>query len=576
MLNLNKTLSLFLFCLGLNLFAQEMDQQQTGSPDSVKSDSFWSTASEYIKISGEAGMYGESYSISGRESRRPGSSGRMYFRPSISLFDRIILNFDLFLSSEGSGAKQDINTIGFTPEWSWGKFHYGDFSMPVSQFTLTDVNINGYGLELTPGIFRLQIASGKTQKAVIDGSSNSAFERTIYGGKLGLGDEGGWHFHFNFVRSYDDKNSVPRTIFQKVDTIVTGSSVRIDTTYKGVTPKENLITGVNWGMALFNNSFRLKNEIAVSLFTADLYSDVVNNKDIPEEISKYYTPRLTTNADAALYSEMAIQTTPFNLKTAYTLVGPGYTSLGMGSLINDRQIINNLIGLNLFSGGLVIQTNFQQQTDNTSNQKLYTTKREVIGVMVAMRPFKWMSLTVNSTGNTMGNNSKNDTLKVDNTTKVLIANITLMFKLFNIDHNLTTGISNTNTEAKSKIRGDNEVVSENPNVSLTSLITKQLSVTLGFVSNTTDLGPRGKNINESLTAKLGYKMFDDKLQNAISYSNVKSSMSTVGALTFQSSYQVFQQSSIVLQYRGNYFNGKGPRPISFKEHTTTLTWAYRF
>ena len=122
--------------------------------------------SRFISISGEVGTYGELYSISGRDRRRPPATGRLFLRPTISILNTFDINLNLFLSSEGSGARQDINRIDINPKWGWGEAHLVDFTDSYSQFTLNGIKIRGVGVNLTPGRFRASFISGITQRSV--------------------------------------------------------------------------------------------------------------------------------------------------------------------------------------------------------------------------------------------------------------------------------------------------------------------------------------------------------------------------------------------------------------------------
>ncbi|GIV45866.1 MAG: hypothetical protein KatS3mg036_0684 [Ignavibacterium sp.] len=75
-----------------------------------------------FNITGEIGAYGELYSITGQQARRPKSSGRIYFRPTLELFGLLQIPFEFLISSEGSSARQNINQFGINPSWEWGYF----------------------------------------------------------------------------------------------------------------------------------------------------------------------------------------------------------------------------------------------------------------------------------------------------------------------------------------------------------------------------------------------------------------------------------------------------------------------
>ncbi len=567
-----------LILMGLLSFSAELFgqiQEDISTPDTSTGFSAAKLVKDNVKFSLDMGSNGELYHVSGRQSQRPGSSGMMYLRPSINLFDRFSFSLDLFLSTEGNGAKQSMNTVAFKPEWSWGKLYYGDFNMEMSKFTLTDVKIKGYGVDLFPGIFKVQAFSGKSQKAISQDAISSMYERTIYGGKIGLGDLGGSHLHFSFLRVYDNKNSLSHDIFKQIDTTaVSGGSTRIDTNYVGVTPQENMIAGINWGLKLFNSVFQIKSEMAVSVFTADLYSNAINNKDIPQAFSKYYTPRFTSSADAALSSEMAINMRVVQLKGGYTYVGPGYTSLGMGTLINDKQIINGGLGVNLLSGNLILQTNFQTQSDNLAKQKLYTTQRNNIGVNLSVRPVQPLSISIISNINTMANNAKNDTQKVDIKSASYGVNTSLQFDLAKLKHVFNAGFNTQISEAKNILRGNTQVSAQGITFGLNTTYTEQINSTLSANINSYAVG-NTKNSTSSLSAGFNYKMLQNKLNNALTYSMVTSESSLSNVFGYQVSYQLFEQSNISLQTRVTLFSGKGANPLKYSESSTTFNWSYR-
>ncbi|MCK6606108.1 MAG: hypothetical protein HUU43_01585 [Ignavibacteriaceae bacterium] len=538
---------------------------------------FWGDVLDQVRISGEFGAFGELYGISGKESRRPGQTGRIYFRPTISLFNNFSVNFDLFLSTEGSAARQNINTIALHPAWGWGVAHIGDFTHQMSRFTLSDVMVRGGGLELYPGILRFQLIAGQTQRATELGAFNSTYSRYVVAGKLGIGDGGGDHIDINILRSRDDQNSLNRMIFQQIDSIPgSGGSLRADTSYVGVTPEENLIMGVNWGLNLFENSLKIKSELSASLFTKDMYSDEIDSKDVPEFMRDVFTPRITTNADYALHTELGYNSQLGNARLAYTIVGPGYTSLGIASILNDRQIINGSLSFNVLSGLITVQTNYQRQNDNIIQQKLFTTVRDNYGFVLAVRPLRSLSITVNTNFNSMLNDANNDTIKVDNGGYNVGANINYQLDAFGFSHSLNTNITTQTFATKSRIRGDNEVNSQGYNFGITTNFSKQLSTNLTASLNTVDLGPRGNNNSQTVNARVNYKMLDDKLNNSLSYAFTNSDASATSVIVIQSNYPLFTGSTVGVMFRGSFFSGKGNNSNTFSEYTGSFTWSYRF
>jgi len=173
-----------------------------------------SSANNFLKdnfsISGDIGTYGELYSMEGQPKRRPSSTGRIFFRPTINLFGIFQIPFEFLLSTEGSSARQNINQFGINPQWSWGSFHAGDFTEEYSQFTLSGIKIRGGGLNLTPGNFRFSTVAGFTQRSVPGGAQDGSFKRFLFAAKLGYGKEESTFFDLIFVRAKDDISSLPQ------------------------------------------------------------------------------------------------------------------------------------------------------------------------------------------------------------------------------------------------------------------------------------------------------------------------------------------------------------------------------
>jgi hypothetical protein len=199
-----KTKLLFTFIFILTLFYSSFSNAQEND----------STSRNFVQknfsISGDIGAYGELYSMKGQPKRRPSSTGRIFFRPTLNLFGILQIPFEFLVSTEGSSLRQNINQFGINPKWDWGSLHAGDFSEDYSQFTLNGVKIRGGGINLTPGWFRFSTASGFTQRSVPGGAQDGSFKRFILASKLGFGYEESSFFDLIFVRAKDEIGSLPQ------------------------------------------------------------------------------------------------------------------------------------------------------------------------------------------------------------------------------------------------------------------------------------------------------------------------------------------------------------------------------
>lgn len=188
----------FIILLNTTAFTQE-DKGASGEESFIKKN---------FRISGEAGAYAEYYNTSSEYARRPKTTGRLFIRPTIDLFDLIQIPFEFLISTEGSSAKQNINQFGINPNWSWGSLHLGDFSTEYSRYTLSGVLIRGGGINITPGNFRFSTAAGFTKRSVPGGAQDGSFKRFLFAGKIGFGNEAVSFLDFIFLRAKDEISSL--------------------------------------------------------------------------------------------------------------------------------------------------------------------------------------------------------------------------------------------------------------------------------------------------------------------------------------------------------------------------------
>ncbi|BDQ02018.1 hypothetical protein [Ignavibacterium sp.] len=165
---------------------------------------------ENFRIGGEIGAYGEYYTTNNEFARRPNATGRLFFRPTIDLFDLIQIPFEFLISTEGSSARQNINQFGINPKWSWGSLHLGDFSTEYSRYTLSGVLIRGGGINLNPGNFRFSTAAGFTRRSVPGGAQDGSFKRFLLASKIGYGNESVSFLDLIFLRAKDEISSLDR------------------------------------------------------------------------------------------------------------------------------------------------------------------------------------------------------------------------------------------------------------------------------------------------------------------------------------------------------------------------------
>ncbi len=483
--------------------------QGTARPDSTGQ----SFIEKNVSITGDAGVYGELYGISGIAGRRPPSSARLYFRPTVTLFNSFSMSFDFLLSTEGSSARQNINQLGINPSWGWGSAHLGDFTDMFTPFTFDGIMVRGAGINLDPGLFRFSAIGGYTQRAVDGGAGTGSFSRYMYGARLGVGKQEGSYFDLMFLRTRDVPSSLSQpqpTIaivapngndswpIGNIENIRWGSSgitgnVRIELSRDGgatyevlfdsvantgaqpwvvtgpptvqaiiritsledsvsdvsdfpfsigvgvadqqgtspgavvntyaVTPEENLVLGADGRLALFGNAVTLSAEVDASAYTRDMRAPTIDSLGLPSALTGLFAPRTSSRADYAYNTQLAVNLSSFSAQLGYKYVGPGYTSLGVASLLpDDRQFT---LATMFRVSAVSVNVNAGREYDNLLGQKSYTTTRNNIGGNVSLRASDNWMLSFMGSYLSMANDASNDTMLVDYST--FMAGLSQMF-----------------------------------------------------------------------------------------------------------------------------------------------------
>lgn len=371
-----------------------------------------------VHFTGEIGSMGELYSASGREQRRPSSTGRLYMRSQLELFNSVTVNLNLLYSTEtgsgvtlGSTGRQSLNQIGIAPQWSWGRAYAGSFYDSYSQLTYDAVGLRGGGFNINPGFLRLAAFTGRAQTAVAGGAVDGAYRRTMTGGKIGFGGRGArgdaGYVDLVFVRTADDPGSLAAPAAGAEDT-------QIGNPY-AVTPEENVVLGAVTRIPLLQRRLILSGEFAGSIYSRDRRAPVLSDEALDHYSSlmrSFITPRLSTYGDIAHNAQIELRditlpgsTTPaprlFSASLGYRYVGSGYVSLGVASLPADQRSLHARASLRFRR--LTASLQGMQQEDNLHGQKLATTTRNRLAATASLRATRALNSSVRFAVNTMSN-----------------------------------------------------------------------------------------------------------------------------------------------------------------------------
>ncbi len=368
-----------------------------------------------LKLTGDFGLYNEQYSISGREKRRPSSTQRLFFNPSLALFGSLKLDFRFVLSSEGNSAKQDINQFDINPRWSWGKINAGDFSLTYSPLTVSGIKIRGGAIDLFPGKFRFAVFGGTSQREVITFDKQQSFKREIYGGRIGVGKNNKSHFHLTVLKAEDIFNSIEEIV---IDTTgMADSSFADSNAIPAITPKENLVAAINTRLDLYQGKFVFNAEVSGSAYSRDLTASELNPDEVPSGVDNVFTLNTSSAFDYAYITDFKLNLKKIKIITKYSYIGPGYVSLGVASLQNDVKSFG--VGFTYRFKRTMIRVNTNFQTDNLIGQKLYTTDRNRYSLNLNFRASRKWNISNSINFSSMKNDASSDNLSLDYTALVL-------------------------------------------------------------------------------------------------------------------------------------------------------------
>lgn len=534
-----------------------------------------SQLSQYVtpsifSISGDAGAYGELYSTSRDVARRPGATGRLYLRPTFTFLNNFSISFDLFVSTEGSNARQQINRFALHPEWSWGKAHIGDFNHKFSDYSLNGISIRGGGVEINPGWFRFRAMGGETRRPIVGSAYNSVYRQYLGAIKLGLGKERASYFDLNVVLARDDSNSVPKSTF------ITDTTGSVTSTQVGITPQENLLVGFNTDLKIIKNMLRLRAEGTASLFTQNTYADEAEVDGVPDFMGSLFTLRNSSNADFAYKGILDFKYDFFNSSFKYQVINPGFRSLGMTSVINDKRKYGGNLGFRLFNNILMLNVRYDAQNDNLLNQKKFTLERNTIGVNAVVRPIQTLSIMFNVIQNKMFNDSVSDTVKIDSKVSTFGTNISYQFPAFGFRNSAMLGYSHqVSSNYNFYLGGSNDVTVKNIFANLSTTINSMWSFSPGFTAVIIDTWTGDTNQTMTFNLKVNGRFFNSRWNNSLTMSLSNSDFTNVTQANFQSDFRITSSDIVKLKVRFSTTNYIKGALTNFWENIASLSYVHR-
>ena len=526
-----------------------------------------------VEFSGQASSTGELYSVNGIASRRPGSAWRMSFSPQMTFLGELSVGMDMLVSSEGNEARQSISQFGLNPKYKWATFHIGNFTQNYTPYTLQGTRLLGGGIDLAPGIFRVSLQGGTSQRMVAADAANLTYRRSLYAGSVGIGRPSSNFIDIVLMRAKDDPESLAPALSDTLllDTIPAALRPRIETR-----PQENSVIGLRSRIGLFANRLVLNGEAAGALITRDVESPEATATGVggtDGALAGLMPLHLSTSGDYAYKVDAETNFGRGNFSAGYEHVGAGYTSLGLSYLINDRKAYNASGSVRLIGGHLTLQGNYQHQNDNLLNQKLATTNRDALTGTAVVMLGRRFSTSVTALINTTKNDATVDTFRVDNRALAFMTNSSLASSLFGRATTFSVSYALQRTADDNAVFQVPAVTVHNVSTSAQVTLTKVLSVapTASLALTQNPSAETQKNLNFGFRGQARLRKVRASASAMQTYSNARG----VFGLNGQLNYTLPWQGNATLQSRFNKYDAIGNRP-AFTESFTTLGLARSF
>jgi len=536
------------------------------------------------------GTHGEVNTISGTDRRRPPATGRLYFRPTVTVFNKLILNFDFMLSTENqafqSHARQSLNQYAVHPKWSWGDAHIGDFSDSYSPLTFTGVRVRGAGFNVWRGPVRFSSFGGRSQRAAPGGATTGRFERNIFGGRIGVGDTRKASLDLIFLRAADDASSLalPEDTIPFIDNLPDTTfvedtlSIGVVSNPYAVTPHENVVMGLAGTLNLFKDKLALRGELTGSGHTRDTRADEIESEDvlseIPGVVQSVITPRTSTTADYAYTLEATARLDPLTTKVTVRNIGPGYMSMGVASVMSDQRSAQLNTSLRFRKWN--IKFDGTRQRDNLIGQKTFTTNRTRIGTAVAFRASRSWNTSLRVNFASLGNDATADQQWIAYETWLIGSNQTFTLSRRGLFRSASLAYTYRVSGDENPLRVQSESESHTVNARLLAGITGNINLTpsLGIVRSR--FGGVGWTTRSTYALAGQLRLARGKWATSLQLGRAQVNQTNSLQATLTSRLQLNRSETVTLMARASDHDNMLEAGEDFSEFLVTLRWAHRF
>lgn len=345
--------------------------------------------------------YGGGFSLGGSFYNSNGATQRMApwnwmvsGSPYIKLYG-IQIPFNFTYSETGRSLTHPFHYqfSGASPYYKWATTHIGFRSMRFSDYTMSGVVFNGFGLELKPKKFYLGAFYGVFNPAVEADSFSENFgvilpsyKRIGYGIKTGFGTDRN-NFYLSIFRGKDDPESLRRI-----------------PSFETIKPMDNISLGPTFKFTMFKRWF-IESDIALSIVTRNVLNDSLKESTELQQVNRFIRVNTTSYGAFAGHLATGLNFDRWQISFRARQISSDYQSLGINLLQDDIREFTVNPALSLFKNKVSINGSYGFYTDNVSKKRLNTTRRNIYNSQISLVPVKKLNITLgyNNFGTTRTN-----------------------------------------------------------------------------------------------------------------------------------------------------------------------------
>jgi len=390
--------------------------------------------SDPIKFSGNLSISGSSFTTSRDLGDRSPYSYSIQGTPTLSIYS-FKIPITISIRDSKFNFSNQISRISLNPKYKFVQLFIGSRSYQFSPYTLAGQNINGLGLELTPGNFRFTLIKGKMENLL------PQIDTMVYGTELiPVYQRDALAARLGFNSAIADIEFMALKAKDQLDPPVE----ILDSLRSTLTPEENLVLGLRVETTIAR-LFTMGLNMGGSVFTNDHTNDTIAIEETYQELaSSTLTPTTSTRFSYAGDIFARVNYKGFTIGLKVKQIEPLYRTLGLYYTQNDFRNITLNTRIPLFKRKLFIGLTYGVQRNNLREIRLRTNKRNIVSAQMNYNSGKVLSLTANysnfSQDQSPGLVAVEDTLRYAQVSKNLTLVPRLQFRNESTTQNITLSL----------------------------------------------------------------------------------------------------------------------------------------